>query len=105
MASEMSVESSGEPPKYAKSDVPPWWLRPTRAVAGIGLLTLAWGAIMAVFWLGSVTLAIPPHRHVVVRIVLYVLGAAGTCWLGLTALASVLVGAFCLMLALTSRRW
>lgn len=83
----------------------PAWLRAARAVAGIGLLALSWAAIMAAIWLAFNTLGIPPHRHPIVRIALYVLGAVGSCWLGIVAIAAVLAGAFCLMLALTTREW
>ncbi len=107
MAGETQTYSNGEPHDEAEPHVPapPSWLRPARAVAGVVLLTLAWGATMLAFWLAANTLGIPPHRHPYVRIALYALGVLGTCWLGVTALAAVLVGAFCLMLALTSRTW
>jgi hypothetical protein len=109
MASEAEAHPDGRsreaPAAAASAFAAPWWLRPARGVSGVVLLALAWATIMVGLWLASVTLGIPPHRHVVVRLALYVLGAVGTCWLGLMALAAVLVGAFCLMLALTERGW
>jgi hypothetical protein len=83
----------------------PRGLRMARAVAGIGLVGLSWAIIMAAIWLTFNTLGIPPHRHPIVRIALYVLGAVGSCWLGVVAVAAVLAGSFCLMLALTTREW
>lgn len=83
----------------------PRGLRLARAVVGLGLLVLSWATIMGAIWLAFNTLGIPPHRHPIVRIALYVLGAVGSCWLGVMAVAAVLAGAFCLMLALTTREW
>lgn len=107
MARETHTPSNGHPhdPAPPLVSATPSWLRPARAVAGVVLLTLSWGTTMLAFWLAANTFGIPPHRHPYVRVALYVLGALGTCWLGITALAAVLAGAFCLMLALTSRTW
>lgn len=83
----------------------PGWLRLARAVVGIALLALAWGMVMVALLLAFNTLGIPPHRHVIVRIALYILGALGALWLGVVAIAALVVGAFCLTLALTRRQW
>jgi hypothetical protein len=107
MASEAQVDandqSHDDPHRSAPST--PWWLRPARAVAGVGLLAASWGAIMLALWLAFHTLGVPPHRHVIVRLALYVVGALGVGWLGLAALAALLGGAFCVMLAVTNRDW
>lgn len=106
MASEARTGTEGKEQHLRLVQTPtPGWLRTARAVAGIGLLALSWATIMVAIWLAVNTLGIPPHRHPIVRIALYVLGAVGSCWLGVMAIAAVLAGAFCLMLALTSREW
>jgi hypothetical protein len=107
MASEAQVDANDQPQdERQRSATPtPWWLRPARAVSGVGLLAASWGAIMLALWLAIRTLGVPPHRQVIVRIVLYVVGTLGACWLGLAALAALLGGAFCLMLAVTNRDW
>ena len=106
MASEAQPESSGRARRHRDGRAPSLrGLRWTRAVAGFSLLAISWATIMTAIWLAENTLAIPPHRHPIVRIALYVLGAVGSCWLGVVAVAAVLTGAFCLMLALTSREW
>jgi hypothetical protein len=106
MASEVQPASSGRRRRIQLVQTPaPRGLRLARAVAGIGLLALSWATIMAAIWLAFNTLGTPPHRHPIVRIALYVLGAVGSCWLGVMAVAAVLAGAFCLMLALTTRDW
>ena len=107
MASEAQTDANGPSHEEAPRSVThaPWWLRPARAVSGAGLLAAAWGAMMLAVWLAIRTLTAPPHRHVIVRIVLYVVGTLGACWLGLAALAALLGGAFCLMLAVTNRDW
>jgi hypothetical protein len=106
MAGEAQPASSGRRRRLQLVLAPaPRGLRLARAVAGIGLLAFSWAAIMAAIWLAINTLGIPPHRHVIVRVALWVLGAVGSCWLGVTAIAAVLAGAFCLMLALTTREW
>jgi hypothetical protein len=83
----------------------PGGLRLARGAAGVVLLALAWGAVMAALLLGLNTLGVPPHRHVFVRIALYVVGAVGACWLGLVAVAALVAGAFCLTMAFTRREW
>lgn len=83
----------------------PGWLRPLRALVGLLLLAVSWTCLMAAILLSLNTLAIPPHRHVIVRIALYIVGAIGIAWLAVVALAAVIAGAFCLTLALTNRDW
>lgn len=83
----------------------PGWLMLARIVTGLALLAMAWGTLMVALLLAFNTLGIPPHRHVIVRIALYIVGALGALWLGVVALAALIVGAFCLTLALTRRQW
>ena len=83
----------------------PGWLRPLRALVGVLLLAVSWAGLMAAILLALNTLAVPPHRHLIVRIALYIVGAIGAAWLGVVALAAVIAGAFCLTLALANRDW
>jgi hypothetical protein len=72
---------------------------------GLALLVAAWGAIMLALLLGSSAFGPPLHHQIIVRAALYVAGALGTIWLSVVALGCLIVGSFCLMLALTTRRW
>src|SRR5690349_4043942 len=108
MASEAQTPANGrsdEPAEESAGPPVPRWLRLRRAVAGVGLLGVAWATVMAALLLALNTLGVPPHRHVFVRLALYVVGAVGTLWLAAVALTCLIVGAFCLSLALTSRGW
>jgi hypothetical protein len=106
MASDMPISSDGHPSPDATPVVPaPPWLRIGRALVGLALLALAWGAIMLAFLLASYTLNAPPHREIALRIAFLAAGVIGALWLGVVALGAVIVGAFCFMLALTTRHW
>lgn len=107
MASGAQIRSNGQPRARGTSFGLRGlvWLRLTRAMIGLALLVAAWGAIMLALLLGSYTLGAPLHRQIIVRAALYVAGVLGTLWLGVVALGCLIVGSFCLMLALTARRW
>ena len=108
MASEAQTPANGHSDEQTaeRAGPPvPRGLRLWRAVAGITLLALAWATVMVAVLLSVNTLGVPPHRHVFVRLALYVLGAVGTLWLAAVALTCLIVGAFCLSLALTTRGW
>jgi hypothetical protein len=83
----------------------PAWLRITRGLTGLVLLIAAWGLIVLGLLLAFHILGLAPQRQLVVRLGLYVLGALGMLWLGVVALACLIAGSFCLMLALTTRKW
>lgn len=103
---EQPGEAPGEDNSFAVFEPhAPGWLRLARAVAGVALLAFAWGMLMVAALLAVNTLGIPPHRHVIVRVALYIVGAVGALWLGVVAVAALIVGAFCLTLALTRRQW
>lgn len=77
-----------------------------RALAGIGALTVAWGGIVVM------VLLVATGERVLARETLGILRAASVVggvlallWLLLAVGACVLAGAYCLMLALTRRRW
>jgi hypothetical protein len=105
MASETEIHPNGHGGVIPAGAAAPGWLRPARFIGGIVLLVVSWATIMVAAWLAYNTLGIPPHRHVIVRLALYVVGALGALWLGVVAVAALLVGAFCLMLALTTHDW
>jgi hypothetical protein len=83
----------------------PRGLRLGRAVVGIVLLTLAWGAVMGAFLLVAATLTPLPEHYATSRLMLYAVGIVGALWLAVMALGAIVVGAFCLMLAFTTRQW
>jgi hypothetical protein len=83
----------------------PRGLRLGRAVVGVVLLALAWVAGMGAFLLIAATLTPLPAHYVTSRLVLYAVGIVGALWLAVMALGAIIVGAFCLMLAFTTRQW
>lgn len=84
----------------------PTWLRPLRAGVGIALLVLAWGSLVAVALLATnLWAALPTRLDPSINLLLYVVDVVGVCWLLVCAVASIITGAFCLMLALTRRGW
>jgi hypothetical protein len=110
MASEASPAEGGAPVPEAPAEAPvplpaPRGLRMGRAVVGVLLLVLAWGAVMGAFLLASATLATPLSHSFAARLALYAAGIIGAVWLAIMALGAIIVGAFCLMLAFTTRQW
>jgi hypothetical protein len=110
MASEASAAEGGasatEAPDEAATLAPaPHGLRLGRALVGVVLLVLAWGAVMGAFLLASAALAAPPGHSLASQLALDALGIIGALWLAIMALAAIIVGAFCLMLAVTTRQW
>ena len=110
MASEATPAEGG--PRKAESTVAvlerapaPRGLRLGRAVVGIVLLALAWAAVMGAFLLVSATLTPLPEHYATSRLMLYAVGIVGALWLAVMALGAIIVGAFCLMLAFTTRQW
>jgi hypothetical protein len=107
MASGAQTHANGQPREQRKSlgQSAPVWLRPARALAGLAVLVMAWGATLLAALLALYTLHTAPQRQLALRVALYIAGGLGTLWLGVMALSCLIVGSFCLMLALTSRRW
>jgi hypothetical protein len=60
---------------------------------------------MGAFLLLSATLATPPTHSFASRLALDAAGIIGALWLAIMALGAIIVGAFCLMLAFTTRQW
>jgi len=83
----------------------PKLLRLRRLVAGVLLLALAWLCLMLVAFLGLGAWESIPHQRISPHLLLSVLELVGACWVGLAALGCIITGAFCLTLALTTRRW
>lgn len=79
------------------------WLR--RLLLGVLLLGAAWGCLLLVAALGMNVWTGVPHQRVSLRLLLYLVEAAGACWVGITAIGCIVAGAFCLTLALTTRKW
>ena len=110
MASEASPAEGSAPAPEAPSEAAqilpaPRGLRLGRALVGFVLLVLAWAAIIGAFLLVSTTLTASPARSLASRLALDALGIIGALWLAIMALGAIIVGAFCLMLAVTSRQW
>jgi hypothetical protein len=108
MASEASPAEGGASETEAVSAVmapAPRGLRLGRAAAGVVLLGLAWAAVMGAFLLATATLTPLPAHNLASRLALYAVGIIGVLWLAIMALGAIIVGAFCLMLAFTTRQW
>ncbi len=114
MASEVSPVEGGPPAPEARGEArgeapapsrAPRGLRLSRAVAGVVLLALAWAAVMGAFLLAEATLTPVPTHNLASRLALYGLGLIGALWLAIMALGAIIAGAFCLMLACTTRQW
>jgi hypothetical protein len=110
MASEATPAEGGAPAQEARGEATevlpaPRGLRLGRALAGIVLLALAWAAVMGAFLLASAALAAPPAHSLASQLALDALSIIGALWLAIMALGAIIVGAFCLMLAVTTRQW
>lgn len=93
-------------PLALRPENPPPLLRLRRLLVGIVLLTLAWaGALAVVFITLALINGFPTQPHLSIRLAFYLLGAAGTLWLAVMTLTSIIVGAFSLTLALTTSGW
>ncbi|HUY77168.1 MAG TPA: hypothetical protein VMV29_10385 [Ktedonobacterales bacterium] len=93
-------------PLALRPENPPPLLRLRRLLVGIVLLTLAWaGALAVVFITMALINGFPTQPHLSIRLAFYLLGAAGTLWLAVMTLTSIIVGAFSLTLALTTSGW
>ncbi len=93
-------------PLALRLENPPPLLRLGRLVVGIVLLALAWVGVLAVVFITMALInGFPTQPHLSIRLALYLLGAVGTLWLAVMTLASIIVGAFSLTLALTTSGW
>jgi hypothetical protein len=98
--------SKREAPHYVRTAPSPPTLRTLRALAGIALLLVAWAATVGVILLVQMLLGGPPSGYgLAVRFTLYGLAALGALWLAVTAIASLVTGAFALSLAFSARGW
>lgn len=79
------------------------WLR--RLLLGVLLLAAAWGCLLLVAALGMNVWTGVPHQRASLRTLLYLLEAGAACWVGITAVGCIIAGAFCLTLAVTTRKW
>lgn len=84
---------------------PPHLLRLIRFVVGVALLGLAWAGILAVVMLVQTLTQPITRQHIITHLLFDVVVAGVACLIGVTILGCLIVGAFCLTLALTSRDW
>lgn len=98
---------TGRPPSLAMAlENPPPLLRLRRLLVGVVLLALAWAGVLLVVYIAMALInGFPAQPHLSIRLALYLLGALGTAWLAIMTLASIIVGAFSLSLALTHSGW
>jgi hypothetical protein len=107
MASGAQLHANGQPygaETRLVAAAPPW-LRWARAVVGLLLLGGAWGASMLALVLAFDVFGASVHQPLLARLALDVACALAILWLGVVALGCLIAGSFCLMLALTTRRW
>lgn len=85
---------------------PPRFLRLIRFLVGLALLGLAWVGILAVVMLAQDLFTQPLTRqHLITHLIFDIAIAGAACLIGVTLLGCLIVGAFCLTLALTSGDW
>lgn len=84
---------------------PPRFLRLLRLVVGVLLLGLAWVGILAVVMVAQTLIQPVTRQHVITHLLFDIVLAGATCLIGITVLGCLIVGAFCLTLALTNRDW
>jgi hypothetical protein len=96
-----------EETRYVWTSPSPSTLRLIRALVGIVLLLVAWAATVGIFLLAQMLLDGPPRDgdQLALGLILYGLGVLATLWLAVTALASMVTGAFALSLAVRVRGW
>ncbi len=83
----------------------PRLLRTKRALIGLALLALAWLGLLIVAMLGMAAWHVLPIQRLSFALVVALVEIVGACWIGMAALGCLLVGAFCVMLALTRQEW
>jgi hypothetical protein len=98
-----TTDAKGAP--ITLDSTPPRFLRLIRFVVGVALLGLAWIGILAVAVLGQTLIQPITRQHMVTHLLLDVAVAGAACLIGITVLGCLIVGAFCLTLALTNRDW
>jgi hypothetical protein len=94
--------ASGEP---VVMPLAPRYLRPLRALVGLGLLALAWLGLVAVAGMGMDAWTSLPRQHLTPHVLVTLLMLALACWVAFVAIGCLVLGAFCLTLAITSRGW
>lgn len=84
---------------------PPRFLRLIRLVVGVMLLGLAWVGILAVVMLAQALIQPITRQHIFTHLLFDIALASATCLIGVTVLGCLILGAFCLTLALTNSDW
>lgn len=97
------LRAAAAPPQH--TDTPPRLLRAGRALVGLALLALAWLGLYLVAALVMAVWHVLPIQRLSFNLLVSGLELVGACWIGMAALGCLFAGAFCVMLALTRRRW
>ncbi len=84
---------------------PPRLLRLIRVLVGIAVLGVAWAGILALVMLVEALFQPLTRQHIVPHLLLDVVLIGATCLTGITVLGCLILGAFCIALAVTSRDW
>ncbi len=84
---------------------PPRLLRLIRVLVGIALLGLAWAGILALVMLVEALIQPVTRQHIITHLLFDVAVIGATCLIGITVLGCLILGAFCITLAVTSRDW
>lgn len=82
------------------------FLRAWRFLGGVGALLVAWAAAVAVYLLVTNAQVTLGHFEIVpLRAVVGIVGVLVVVWLAVAFFACAVAGAYCLLLAITRRRW
>lgn len=82
------------------------FLRIWRFLGGVGALLVAWAAIVAIYLLVINAEATLAHFELIpIKVAVAVGGALVLLWLAVAFLSCAVAGAYCLLLAVTHRRW
>lgn len=84
---------------------PPRFLRLLRILVGIALLGLAWAGILTVVMLVEMLTQPLTRQHIITHLLFDVAVIGATCLIGVTVFGCLILGAFCITLAMTSRDW
>lgn len=84
---------------------PPRFLRLIRFVVGVMMLGLAWVGILTVVMLAQALIQPITRQHLITHLLFDIALVSATCLVGITVLGCLILGAFCLTLALINSDW
>lgn len=94
------------PPDPTDLPEPSPFLRLWRAVGGVGALLVAWAAAIIIYLLAAnASTLLARFELAPARVIVAGLGVLAVLWLAVAFLSCALAGAYCLLLAITHRRW